>query len=119
MLSLTQHRRSATLLRWTYFDLLLLGVAVPLYFLIQHFSSHGFSVTLFFAEAFSNPVATALTSDLLISSCVFWVFAAVQLKAKDQLNLLVIFIALNLLIGLSCALPAYFWWSTHQTKHTP
>ncbi len=105
---------SKSFLSWVYFDFLLLGVAVPMYFFGKHFLAHGFSLPLLLEQAFVNPVATALTSDLLISSFVFWLFAGMQLQAKGQLHRLVIFIALNLGIGLSCALPAYLWWSRRQ-----
>lgn len=116
MQSPSKTNRPSTLLSGLYLGFFLLGTAIPMYFFVQHFLSQGFSFSLFLAQAFVNPVASALTNDLLISSFVFWLFAGVQLKAKGQLNRLVVFIVLNLLIGLSCALPAYFWWSMRQQK---
>ncbi len=108
--------RQQSILRWIYLDLTVIGAAIPLYYFVQHFSELGFSLSLLLAQAFANPVATALTSDLLISSFVFWIFAGVQLHAKGQVKSLAIFILLNLMIGLSCALPAYLWWSTRQQQ---
>jgi len=84
------------------------GAALPTAFLIQHFSSEGVSLPDFVAAVFANPAAGGFTADLLFTSGVFWIFMITQrIRGKGPHPIL--FIALNLLIGLSCALPAYLY----------
>jgi preprotein translocase subunit SecD len=54
-----------------------------------------------------NNAAAGITADILFSSLVFWIFMYVQYRKSGPNPFL--FIALNLLIGLSCALPAYLY----------
>lgn len=58
----------------------------------------------FIAALFVNGAAGGFTADLLISSFAFWVFLFAQKAPRIP-----IYIALNLTIGLSCALPLYFY----------
>ena len=60
------------------------------------------------AAVFANPAAGGFTADLLISSFVFWVFMFQKSRLAHGPNPAG-FIALKLLIGLSCALPAYLF----------
>ena len=96
-----------------YFWLAVLGTMIPGYQFIIFFKDEGFAFNHFFHEAFANLVASALASDLVISSFVFWLFASRLLIRKNQsLTKFLPFIVLNLFIGLSCALPAFLWWRT-------
>ncbi len=103
-------------MRTLYLFLTLLGTVLPLYAFSVHIQRHGMSLTLFISELWANPVTTGFTIDLLISSVVLWCFAGYQLKHRQQLRLLPIFILLNLCIGLSCALPAFCWWISSSEK---
>ena len=91
-----------------YLVLAIVGAAVPYVFFIQHFSSEGVSLPGFVAALFANPAASGFTSDLLITSFVFWI-AMFQQRSRGKGPSPIIFIALNVLIGLSCALPAYLY----------
>ncbi|MEE8153350.1 MAG: DUF2834 domain-containing protein [Phycisphaerales bacterium] len=91
-----------------YLVLAILGAAVPYVFFIQYFSSEGVSLPGFIAALFANPAASGFTSDLLITSFVFWI-AMFHQRNRGKGPSPIIFIALNLLIGLSCALPAYLY----------
>ena len=53
---------------------------------------------------FVNGVAGGFTADVLISSAVFWIYLFSRNTSQIWM-----YIALNLLIGLSCALPLYLW----------
>lgn len=98
-----------------YLGLTLVGAAVPLDMFIMHFMQFGTDFNLFLQHAFPNLVASGLTSDLIISSMVFWLFASSEMdKHGISRTKLPLFIVLNLFIGLSCALPAFFWW---REKH--
>lgn len=88
--------------------LAIVGGIVPLLFFGQHFATVGFGPVDFVKALFVNPAAGGFTSDLLISSLVFWIamfYRRAQGKGPKPLP----FILLNLFIGLSCALPAYLY----------
>ena len=90
-----------------YLVLAVLGTVVPYYFFLQHMGPQGMALGAFVTDAFANPVASGFTSDLLISSLVFWIY---MFSAGKDAPKPWAFIAMNLLIGLSCALPAYLYW---------
>ena len=90
-----------------YLALAVVGTAIPYFFFLQHMGTTGMALTPFISEAFANPVASGFTADLLISSLVFWIY---MFNAGDDAPRPWAFIAMNLLIGLSCALPAYLYW---------
>ena len=52
--------------------------------------------------------AGGFTADLLVTSAAFWMFMFHQ-KTRGKGPNPVLFIVLNLLIGLSCAFPAYLY----------
>ncbi len=85
-----------------------MGAVLPYGFFVQHFSSEGVSLTGFAAALFVNPAAGGFTADLLITSLVFWIFVFHQ-RSREKGPHPILFIVLNLLIGLSCAFPAYLY----------
>ena len=91
-----------------YLVLAIVGAVLPYAFFIQHFSSEGFGLPGFAAALFANPAAGGFSADLLFTSAVFWTFMFHQ-RAREKGPPPTLFIVLNLLIGLSCALPAYFY----------
>ncbi|MCI0330212.1 MAG: DUF2834 domain-containing protein [candidate division Zixibacteria bacterium] len=88
--------------------LAVIGAILPYIFFIRHFSSEGFGLTGFVSAVFVNPAAGGFTTDLLVSSGIFWIFMFLERSRKKGPNPL-LFILLNLFIGLSCALPAYLY----------
>ena len=91
-----------------YLVLALVGAVVPYMFFMQHFSSEGIGLIGFLQALFANPAAGGFTADLLITSSIFWIFMFQQHKRGNGQSP-VIFILLNLVIGLSCAFPAYLY----------
>jgi hypothetical protein len=91
-----------------YLILAVVGAVLPYVFFAQHFSSQGFGLSAFVAALFANPAAGGFTADLLFTSFVFWAFMFQQRSRSKGPNP-ALFVALNLLIGLSCALPAYLY----------
>lgn len=75
---------------------------------MQHFSSEGIGLVGFVKALFANRAASGFTADLLITSSIFWIFMFHRHKRGKGPSPL-IFILLNLLIGLSCAFPAYLY----------
>ena len=91
-----------------YLVLAIVGAVLPYVFFIQHFSSEGVSLMAFLAAVFANPAAGGFTADLLFTSMVFWMFMFHQ-RSREKGPRPILFIVLNLLIGLSCAFPAYLY----------
>ena len=89
-----------------YLILAIVGAVVPYVFFIGFFNSEGVDLMAFIGGLFVNGAAGGFTADLLISSFVFWLF---MFSRQAEGPKPWIFIALNLTIGLSCALPAYLW----------
>ncbi len=91
-----------------YLILAIVGAVVPYIFFVQHFSSEGFGLVGFVKALFANHAASGFTADLLITSSIFWLFMLQQHKSGKGPGP-VIFVVLNLVIGLSCAFPAYLY----------
>ncbi|PIP91387.1 MAG: hypothetical protein COW01_03810 [Bdellovibrionales bacterium CG12_big_fil_rev_8_21_14_0_65_38_15] len=88
-----------------------LGAVIPYLFFIDFFSSHGVDVFAFVDALFVNGAAGGFSADLLISSLSFWIFIYYTKWTR-----LWPFVTLNLLIGLSCALPIYFYFGLKKNK---
>jgi len=98
-----------------YLGLAVLGAVVPYLFFLEHFASAGLNPLVFVAAGFANPAAAGLTADLVLSSLVFWVF----LFAAGEGRRAAFLIPINLLIGLSCALPLYLYLRSRETSAAP
>ena len=83
-----------------------LGAVIPLAFLVNFVADQGLDLIAFVAALFANGAAGMFTADLLISSFVFWLYMFSNRQSGPKPWA---FIAINLCIGLSCALPAYLW----------
>jgi len=86
----------------------ILGAIVPYVFFFNFMQINGLDLPKFMSAAFVNGAAAGFSADLLFSSFVFWAFMFQQRKMANGPNP-ALFIALNLGIGLSCALPAYLF----------
>ena len=91
-----------------YLVLALAGAIVPYFFFLQHFGEAGFSPQAFVSALFVNGAAGGFSTDLLISSLVFWI-AMFEFRSRNGWPAPWPFIVVNLLIGLSCALPMYLY----------
>lgn len=91
-----------------YLFLSIVGAVIPYGFFVQHFSGVGLGLPDFVAALFANPAAGGFTADLLITSGVFWLYMFQKKNLSGGPSPLP-FIAANLAIGLSCALPAYLY----------
>lgn len=86
----------------------IIGAIIPCFFFFQYIQLNGVNLPDFISALFVNGAAGGFSADLLLSSFVFWVFMFQQLKMSNAPKPW-LFIALNLVIGLSCALPAYLY----------
>lgn len=91
-----------------YLTLTIIGAIVPYYFFYQYIQNQGLNIYSFIVALFVNEATSGFTADLLLPSFVFWVYMFQQSKNENTPTPL-LFIILNLTIGLSCALPAYLY----------
>lgn len=92
----------------TYLVLAVLGGVIPYLFFFQFVRIEGVNLPLFVESLFVNGAAGGFSADLLFTSFVFWLFMFIEAKDSRKPSPY-LFIALNLTIGLSCALPAYLY----------
>jgi len=93
-----------------YLVLTIIGTIVPYAFFIEHFSVSGFGLPALLSSAFANGSAGGFAADVLISSAVFWVYLGSRKVANRWMYML-----LNVLVGLSCALPLYLYMTTRAS----
>ena len=86
----------------------IVGGVLPYVFFLRYFASEGVSLTGFVSALFVNSAAGGFTTDLLLTSFIFWVFMFQQ-RSREKGPSPILFIVLNLIIGLSCAFPAYLY----------
>lgn len=91
-----------------YLVLAIVGAVVPYAFFFQFIGLEGLDLGSFVSGLFVNGAAGGFTADLLISSLVFWIFAFAEGRRLGMKNIWA-YVVVNLTIGLSCALPLFFY----------
>lgn len=92
-----------------YLFFMIIGSIVPWFWLLQDPIAL-LSPSLFLQRAFENNIATALTSDLLISAIAFFCFAWIELKRLNVSQFwLIVYVGLTFGVGLSCSLPFFLY----------
>ncbi len=94
--------------KFAYLLLAIAGGVVPYAFFFQHFQQHGYNLAAFAEAVFANAAAGGFAADLIIASAVFWIMMIREYRSA-RAPAPAPFIVLNLLIGLSCALPAWLY----------
>jgi len=95
-------------LKRVYLLLAIAGGILPYLFFSQFIIENGLDIPAFISSLFVTPGASGFTADLLFTSFVFWLMMFHERKQGNGPNPL-LFIILNLTIGLSCAFPAYLY----------
>lgn len=93
--------------RAIYLTLSVLGAGVPYAFFLRFFAAEGLGGN-FLGALFVNGAAGGFTMDLLLTSLVFWIFLFPEAR-RAGVGRPWLFVVLNLVIGLSCALPLFLW----------
>lgn len=88
-----------------YLSLAILGAVLPVMFFFGVFHTEAVGIAGFMPALFANSASGGFTADIVIASMVFWVFMFSANEGPKPW----VFVALNLCIGLSCALPAYLY----------
>jgi len=93
----------------------IIGAVVPFIYYVDHFQASGTSLGVFIDAITINAASRGLTADVLIASFVFWAFMIHRHRFRHGPNP-ILFIVVNLAIGLSCALPAYLFAMERQRE---
>lgn len=93
----------------------LAGAIVPYFFFFSFISEHGIDLFRFTKALFENDPAAGFSSDLLITSFVFWIY----LFHHKDIRYKWVYILLNLLVGLSCAFPLFLYVKLKKSKKIP
>ncbi len=91
-----------------YLTLAIIGLVLPNYFIIQFIMTHGFDLSLFANQLFSNFADSAFSIDLLLCSSFFWYYMYTKRDLNNKHSISV-YIFLNLMFGLSFAFPLYLY----------
>ena len=102
-----------TVLPTIYLLLAILGFILPYSQLVPFIAENGLDFSLFSSQLFTNQISSCFAFDLLVSSVVFWAFVF-QEGRRINLKFLWIYVVLNLVIGLSFALPFFLWVRSRQ-----
>ena len=100
--------RNSTIYLW----LAMLGALLPYAFFAAFFMQDGLSLHEFVRQLFTTFPAGGFTVDLLITSTVFWIWSFHETR-KHSMRHWWMFVATNLLIGLSCAFPLFLYFRSH------
>tara|TARA_B100000965_G_scaffold354924_1_gene331889 strand:- start:504 stop:848 length:345 start_codon:yes stop_codon:yes gene_type:complete len=104
--------------RHLYALLTVLGAALPLAFFARHFATAGPSPSAFLGALWVTDPGRAFTLDLVLSSLAFWLWSYREARARE-IPRWWLYVALNLGIGLCCALPAFLWAREARLSATP
>ena len=63
-----------------YLLLAVIGAIVPYFFFFQFFQAEGINISAFVSALFVNGAAGGFTTDVLLSSFIFWLFMFKQVK---------------------------------------
>jgi hypothetical protein len=85
---------------------------VPYAFFVSFFADEGIGLPTFVEGVFANGAAGGFAADVLISSAVFWSYMFSRRDGPSPWPV----VAVNLLIGLSCALPLYLYLSRRRAS---
>lgn len=95
-------------MKYVYLAAALLGAVVPYVFFTRFFASGDATLGTFTGQLFATAPAGGFTSDLLITSCVFWVWSYDEARRRGMRGWWGYVVA-NLAVGLSFALPLFLY----------
>ena len=95
-------------MQWLYLAAAVLGTVLPLSQLAQFLAAHGPDARLFSAQLFANHVSAFFGADVLVSSLALWLFVFSEGRRRGMKNLW-FYVACNLAVGVSLALPLFLF----------
>ena len=98
-----------------YLTFALIGTVVPYYYFGSFALTHGLDIPMFIREVVAARASMGFVADLFISSLAFWPYLFREAR-KGGLPSPWLFVALNLGIGLSCALPLFLYFMERREQ---
>ncbi|MBD2500795.1 DUF2834 domain-containing protein [Anabaena azotica] len=89
-----------------YLLLCIIGTVLPYSQFLPFLLDNGLNIPLFIEQLFANRISSFFGLDLIISSLVFWVFIFWE-GTRLRMSNLWVYVASNLLVGVSLALPLF------------
>lgn len=93
-------------MRGLYIVAAVLGTVLPYGSFLPFFRENGLDLSSFVGHAFANPVAAGFGWDVMVSSVAFWGFLFAEGRRLSMKHRW-LYLACNLLVGLSLALPLF------------
>jgi hypothetical protein len=106
------------MLKIAYLIFCILGTALPYSQLVPFLLEEGLNINAFFGELFANQISGFFGMDVIVSSLVFATFVFSEGSRLKMKNLW-IYIASNLLVGVSLGLPLFLLMRQRQLEETP
>lgn len=103
------------MLQTTYLILCILGTVLPYSQFVPFLIEHGLDLKLFYNQLFANQISSFFGMDLIVSSLVLWVYVFWEGTRLGMKNLW-IYIASNLLVGVSLGLPLFLLMRQRQIE---
>jgi Terpene cyclase DEP1 len=106
----TQSRPASFALSKLYLVLAIFSLLISWGIFSQFLFSDGASIATFFQQAFASPIATLISSDILITAPIFWVFAYQELKRLGMpLSWLALYGVATSSVGICFALSLFLY----------
>ena len=93
--------------------LAVVGTVIPWIFFGRFFALNGLDIPLFIQSLFANGPAAGFSADVLISIVVFWFWATIDGR-KHNVRLWWLIFPAGCTVGLSLAMPLYFYLRTED-----
>jgi hypothetical protein len=103
------------MLQAVYLMLCLVGTVFPYSQFIPFLLEHGFDIHVFLDQLFVNRISSFFGMDLIVTSVVLWIFIFSE-GIRLKMNHLWVYIASNLLVGVSLALPLFLLMRQRQLE---
>ncbi|MBW4563700.1 MAG: DUF2834 domain-containing protein [Mojavia pulchra JT2-VF2] len=103
------------MLKVIYLLLCILGTVLPYSQFMPFLLENSLDIQLFFEQLFANRISGFFGMDVIVSSLVLWVFVFREGKRLKMQNLW-IYIASNLLVGVSLGLPLFLLMRQYQLE---
>lgn len=100
-----------------YLILCVAGTILPYSQLFPFLREHGLDTSLLFQQLFANKVSGFFGLDVIVSSLVLWVFVYSE-GTRLRMRHLWIYVAANLLVGVSLGLPLFLLMRQSKLDHS-
>lgn len=95
-------------MRPLYLALAVAGAVLPYVFFVRFLGSADPTLGAFTRQLFATDPAAGFTTDLLVTSAVFWIWSFREARLRGMRRWWA-YVVVNLAVGLSCALPLFLY----------